>query len=67
VSDGPDRLTSLVFGDVSRLLQLGEQLGLTSGAGTRELLPDLSKIRAIGLSSTSGERDTTTQLSLEIR
>jgi hypothetical protein len=67
VSDGPDRLTSLVFGDVSRLLQLGEQLGLTSGAGTRELLPDLSKIRAIGLSSTSAERDTTTQLSLEIR
>jgi hypothetical protein len=65
--DRPDRLTSLVFGDASRLLALGEQLGLTSGAGTRELLPDLSKIRAIGLSSTGGERDTTTELSLEIR
>lgn len=67
LSDRPSPLTSLVFGDVSRLLSLGEQLGLTSGAGTRELLPDLSEIRAIGLSSTSGDRDTTTELSLEIR
>ena len=65
--DQPSRLSSLVFGDVSQLLQLGEQTGLTSGATTRALLPDLSKIRAIGLSSTSGDRDTTTQMSLEIR
>jgi hypothetical protein len=65
--DQPPRLSSLVFGDVSQLLQLGEQTGLTGGAGTRALLPDLSKIRAIGLSSTSGNRDTTTELSLEIR
>jgi Protein of unknown function (DUF3352) len=65
--DQPPRLSSLVFGDVSQLLQLGEQTGLTSGAGTRALLPDLSKIRAIGLSSTSGDRDTTTELNLEIR
>jgi hypothetical protein len=65
--DRPDRVTSLVFGDFSRLLQLGEQTGLTSGTRTRELLPDISRVRAIGLSSTSGERDTTTELSLEIR
>jgi hypothetical protein len=65
--DQPPRLSSLVFGDVGQLLQLGEQTGLTSGAGTRALLPDLSKIRAIGLSSTSGDRDTTTELNLEIR
>ena len=65
--DQPPRLSSLVFGDVTQLLQLGEQTGLTSGAGTRALRPDLSKIRAIGLSSTSGEGDTTTELSLEIR
>ncbi len=67
LADRPEELTSLVFGDVGRLLALGEQTGLTSGARTRELLPDLSKVRAIGLSSTSGERDTTTELSLEIR
>jgi hypothetical protein len=65
--DQPPQLSSLVFGDVSQLLQLGEQTGLTSGAGTRALLPDLSKVRAIGLSSSSGERDTTTELSLKIR
>ena len=64
--DQPKRLTSLVFLDLSRLLQLAEQTGLTSGARTRELLPDLSKIRAIGLSSTSRQRDTTTELNLEI-
>ena len=67
LGDRPDQLTSLVFGDVSGLLQLGEQTGLTSGARMRELLADLSKVRAIGLSSTSGERETTTALSLEIR
>jgi hypothetical protein len=65
--DQPSRLSSLVFGDVSQLLQLGEQTGLTSGAATRAVLPDLSKIRAIGVSSTSGDRETTTELSLEIR
>jgi hypothetical protein len=64
--DQPERLTSLVFLDLNRLLQLAEQTGLTSGARTRELLPDLSKIRAIGLSSTSGDRDTTTEMNVEI-
>jgi hypothetical protein len=64
--DQPERLTSLVFLDLNRLLQLAEQIGLTSGARTSELLPDLSKIRAIGLSSTSRQRDTTTELNFEI-
>jgi hypothetical protein len=66
LSHRPDRLSSLVFLDFSRLLALGEQMGLASGARTRELLPDLSKIRAIGVSSTSRGNDTTTELSLEI-
>ncbi len=66
LSDRPEQLSSLVFGDVSRLLALGEQTGLTNGARTRELLPDLSRIRAIGVSSTSRGADTTTELSLEI-
>ncbi len=65
--DQPPKLSSLVFGDVGQLLALGEQTGLTGGAGTRVFLPDLSKLRAIGLSSTSGDHDTTTELSLEIR
>jgi Protein of unknown function (DUF3352) len=66
LADQPKQVTSLVFGDFTQLLRLGEQTGLTSGALTRELLPDLSKVRAIGLSSTSGERDTTTELTFDI-
>jgi hypothetical protein len=64
---GSGHVSSLLFGDFTSLLSLGAQTGLTSGARTRELLPDLSKIRAIGLSSTSGENDTTTELTFEIR
>lgn len=67
LSDLPDQASSLVFGDVSRLLAFGEQTGLTTGARTRELVPDLSRIRAIGVSSTSRGADTTTELNLEIR
>jgi hypothetical protein len=61
------QVSSLLFGDFTNLLSLGAQTGLTSSARTRELEPDLSKIRAIGLSSTSGENDTTTELTFEIR
>ena len=62
----PAKPSSLLFTDFSQLLSLGGQTGLTSGARVRELLPDLAKLRAIGLSSTSGESDTTTELRLEI-
>jgi len=66
LSGRPELLSSVLFTDFSQLLSLGEQTGLTSGARVRELLPDLAKVRAIGLSSTSGESDTTTELRLEI-
>src|SRR5213078_4663660 len=62
----PNRLSSLVFADVNRVLQLGEQMGMTGGTRIQELMPDLAKIRAAGLSSTSSARDSTTELSLEI-
>jgi Protein of unknown function (DUF3352) len=67
VPAGSGQVSSLLFGDFTNLLSLGAQTGLTSGTRTRELLPDLSKIRAIGLSSASGENDTTTELTFEIR
>jgi hypothetical protein len=70
VLSGPDHpagpVSSLVFLDFSRLLQLAEQTGLTSSARTHALLPDLSKVRTVGMSSTSTTRDTTTELTLEI-
>jgi hypothetical protein len=62
----PQQVSSLVFLDFSRLLRLGEQMGLTSGSRIRELLPDLSKVRAIGLRSTRGSDGTSTELTLEI-
>jgi hypothetical protein len=62
----PDRVTSLLFLDFSQLLRLGEQTGLMSGASFDALLPDLEKVRAIGLYSTSGESDTTAELHLQI-
>ena len=66
LADQPGRVSSVLFADFSQLLSLGEQTGLTSGARMRALLPDLAKVRAIGLSSTGGESDTTTELHLEI-
>ena len=66
LSGRPDQLSSVLFTEFSQLLSLGGQTGLTSGARVRELLPDLAKVRAIGLSSASGESDTTTELRLEI-
>jgi hypothetical protein len=64
----PPRVSSVLFLDFNQLLGLGEQTGLVQGARFSELLPDLNRIRAIGLdSTTSGGHDTTTQLDLEIR
>ena len=62
----PPRVSSLLFLDFSQLLSLGEQTGLTRSARFATLTPDLERIRAVGLSSTSGEADTTAELSLQI-
>jgi hypothetical protein len=66
LGDRPQRLTSLLFLDFNQLLSLGEQTGLTRSARYRSLRPDLSKVRAVGLSSTSGEADSTAELFLQI-
>lgn len=62
----PDQVTSLLFFDFNQLLRLGEQTGLISSARLATLWPDLLKIRTIGLTSTRGESDTTTELRLQI-
>jgi hypothetical protein len=63
----PDQVTSLLFSDLPQLLNLGEQTGLIQSTRLATVWPDLAKIRAIGLTSTRGELDTTTELSLQIR
>jgi hypothetical protein len=60
------RVGSLLFLDFSQLLSLGEQMGLTHSARLSALGPDLEKISAVGLTSTSGKTDTTPELFLQI-
>jgi Protein of unknown function (DUF3352) len=62
----PQRVSSLLFLDFSQLLSLGEQIGLTHSARVSALAPDLDRIRAVGMNSTSGEADTTAELFLQI-
>ncbi len=62
----PEKVTSLLFLDFSQLLSLGEQTGLTKSARFRALRPDLQRIRAVGLTSTRGEADSTAELFLQI-
>jgi hypothetical protein len=66
LSGRPSRVTSLLFLDSSQLLSLGEQTGLIGGAHFGVLRADLAKVRAVGLASTSGENDSTAELSLQI-
>jgi hypothetical protein len=62
----PSRVTSLLFLNFSQLLRLGEQTGLIRGVRFMQLRGALEKIRAVGLVSTSGEADSTAELSLQI-
>lgn len=63
IPDSQSKLTSIVFFDLSQLLRLFEPLGLTSDSG---LGADLQRIRAVGLTSMSGEAQTTAELTFEI-
>jgi hypothetical protein len=57
----PASVTSLGFADFSQLLSLGEQTQIAQSATFRALLPDLATMRAVGMDSTRGEADTTTE------
>lgn len=63
----PTQVSTLVFLDLGPLLRLGERTGLVGGNTLAALRPDLEQIRAIGLATTRGGSDTTTQLQLQIR
>jgi Protein of unknown function (DUF3352) len=62
----PARVSSLLFLDLNQLLSLGEQTGLIGGTRYRALKPDLERVHAIGLDSTSGEAESTAELFLQI-
>ncbi len=67
VSGGSERVSSLLLLDYLRqLLSLGEQTGLLRSARYQALRPDLARVRAVSLRSTSGETDSTAELFLQI-
>jgi hypothetical protein len=66
LANRPQRVSSLVFLDFNQLLSLAEQTGLFRGNRYRLLRPDLQKVRAVGLTSTRGEADSTAELFLQI-
>lgn len=66
VGNHPDRVTSLVFFDLSQLLHLGGQTGLIDSTLASTLWPALETIRTVALTSWRGANDTTTKLQLQI-
>jgi hypothetical protein len=66
LGDHPARVTSLLFLDLTQLLRLDEQTGLVTGLRFLALKPDLERIHAIGMDSTSGEAESTEELFLQI-
>ena len=67
VTEGrPDEVGSLGFLDFSQLLELGEQTGLNEDRAYLAARDDLQKIRAVGISSTGGEEETTAEIRLSI-
>jgi hypothetical protein len=61
-----ENTTSLGFLDFSQLLELGEQTGLNDSRAYQLAREDLRKVQAIGISSHSGEGETTAEILLSI-
>jgi hypothetical protein len=64
VGDHPDRVSSLVFLDFSRLLQLGEQTGLGDSRAYQAYKRDLQQVRAIGAHTSGSGSESTAEISL---
>ena len=66
LGDRPDEVASLGFLDFSQLLELGEQTGLNDSRAYLAARDDLSRIRAVGVSSSGDEGETTAEILLSI-
>jgi hypothetical protein len=62
----PARVTSLVFLDFRQLLDLGERTGLMQSRSYLSVRNDLRRVRALGVASSGGKNESTTELSLQI-
>ena len=66
LGDRPDKVGTLGFLDFTQLLELGEQTGLNDSQAYLRARDDLRKVRAIGVSSTSGEGESTAEILVSI-
>jgi Protein of unknown function (DUF3352) len=66
LGDRPERVGTLGFLDFSQLLELGEQTGLNDSRAYLRVRDDLRKISAIGVSSSSGEGESTAEILVSI-
>jgi hypothetical protein len=66
LSDRPETVGTLGFLDFSQLLELGEQTGLNDSPAYLAIRDDLRKVRAIGVSSTGGEGESTAEILVSI-
>lgn len=66
VESRPEKPTSLGFLDFKKLLELGEQTGLKDSRAYQAARSDLHRVQAIGISSHSGEGETTAEITFLI-
>ena len=62
----PDQVGTLGFLDFSQLLELGEQTGLNDSQAYLRARDDLRRVRAVGVSSSSGEGESTAEILVSI-
>ena len=55
IGDATNPVSSLLFLDFTQLLRLGEQAGLRDNRAYLAIAPDLERVRAVGVSSTTEE------------
>ncbi|HWE10565.1 MAG TPA: DUF3352 domain-containing protein [Solirubrobacteraceae bacterium] len=63
----PRLVTSLVFANLAQLLKVGDMTSLTGSATWSRIQPDLRRIGAVGLTSSRGLADSTTELTIQVR
>ncbi|WP_445151090.1 hypothetical protein [Baekduia sp. Peel2402] len=64
VGNHPDLLGSLLFLDFTRLLKLGEATGLGDSSAYKAARGDLTRVQAIGASTTGNDSESTAEISL---
>jgi hypothetical protein len=64
--DHPRQVSSLVFLDFSRLLQLGEQTGLGASSAYQAYKRDLQQVHAIGAHTSGDDSESTAEISLSL-